>query len=38
MSYKFVEKIIKTKSYLINEIDEKPLPKHENIRGGNYYY
>ena len=42
LSYKFMEKIIKNKAYLINEIDfqetEKPLPKHENIRGEKYYY
>lgn len=41
LSYKFIEKIIKNKTALVNEIDfkenEKPLPKHENIRGEKYY-
>ena len=38
LTYKFVENIIKNRTYLENEIDfqenETPLPKHENIRGG----
>jgi len=42
LTYKFVENIIKKRTYLVNEIDflenEKPLPKHQNIRGGKYYY
>ena len=42
LSYKFIERIIKKRTYLVNEIDfpetEKPLPKHENIRGEKYYY
>jgi len=42
LTYKFVENVIIRRTYLINEIDfqetEKPLPKHENIRGGNYYH
>ena len=42
LTYKFVERIIKNRASLINEIDfpetEKPLPKHENIRGEKYYY
>ena len=42
LTYKFVENIIKKRTYLVNEIDfpenEKSLPKHQNIRGGNYYY
>jgi len=41
LNYKFVERMIKKKTCLMNEIDfqetEKPLPKHENIRGGKYY-
>jgi hypothetical protein len=42
LNYKFVERMVKKKTCLINEIDfqenEKPLPKHENIRGEKYYY
>jgi transposase len=42
LSYKFIERIIKKRTCLINEFDfkenEKPLPKHENIRGEKYYY
>jgi transposase len=41
LSYKFIEKVIKNKTYLVNEIDfpetEKPLPVHQNIRGEKYY-
>ena len=42
LSYRFVESIIKKRTYLIDEFDfqekEKSLPKHENIRGGKYYH
>ena len=42
LTYKFVENIIKKRTYLVNEIDflenEKSLPKHNNIRGEKYYY
>ena len=42
LTYKFVENIIKKRTYIVQEIDfqenETPLPKHQNIRGGDYYY
>jgi len=42
LTYKFIENIIKKRTYLVQENDfqenETPLPKHQNIRGGKYYY
>ena len=41
-SYKFVQKVIENKTYLLDETEEEnrqnPLPEHENIRGKEYYY
>jgi len=41
LTYKFIENVIKNRTYLMHQPtlfeNQKPLPKHENIRGGNYY-
>jgi transposase len=41
LTLKFVENVMKHKTYLIHQTtlfeNPKPLPKHDNIRGGNYY-
>jgi transposase len=39
LSYKSLQRIIENKTYLIQEesFEQKPLPKHENIRGREYY-
>ena len=41
LSYKFVQKVIENKTFMQNETDmqdnSKPLPKHDNIRGKQYF-
>jgi len=38
LSYNFIKKIIETKTCLINDTqNQKPLPKHNNIRGKQYF-
>lgn len=40
LSYKFVRKVIENKSFILSmngENSQKPLPKHDNIRGKQYY-
>jgi transposase len=41
LTYKFVQKVIENKTFILNETDtknnQKPLPRHENIRGRQYF-
>ena len=38
LTYKFIQRLIENKICIINEVqNQKPLPKHQNIRGENYY-
>lgn len=41
LTYKFIQKVIENKAFVQNQTDmqdnQKPLPKHENIRGRQYF-
>jgi transposase len=41
LTYKFIQKVIENKTFILNHTDmensQKPLPKHENIRGRQYF-